>query len=317
MCRYQCGNATNITSAKRHKFTKLRYYEREYTFPNDLHTTDIHNSFGSICIVWHLSKQIAHIAHHDHDHTLQITLFSCEFVVVVFYVFYLFHCHWHDLLVNKYVSHSASAVASYACRRFESCILFTMYLCRAIELKHPALDHVKCPLKWITRTWPDLLLGDHQILMYLWACVRKAIISVTFSYAYVSCHAIYDARQTIFVHLNVHCVSLHIFARIFLFYFYLRFYSFHHIYVCFFLSFYVETFCPLAYSDKSACSIASGGSSIGGNSTATLGNEYPSLTMSDDLPLDSICDIDFTTNYGKWLRRNASPHFFSSLPSKN
>lgn len=67
----------------------------------------------------------------------------------------------------------------------------------------------------------------------------------------------------------------------------------------FFLSFYVETFCPLAYSDKSACSIASGGSSIGGNSTATLGNEYPSLTMSDDLPLDSICDIDFTTNYGK------------------
>lgn len=69
--------------------------------------------------------------------------------------------------------------------------------------------------------------------------------------------------------------------------------------MCFFLSFYVETFCPLAYSDKSACSIASGGSSIGGNSTATLGNEYPSLTMSDDLPLDSICDIDFTTNYGK------------------
>ncbi|XP_055299218.1 ral GTPase-activating protein subunit beta isoform X4 [Sitodiplosis mosellana] len=49
-----------------------------------------------------------------------------------------------------------------------------------------------------------------------------------------------------------------------------------------------------AYSDKSACSIASGGSSsIGGNSTATLGNDYPSLTASDDFP----DDIEFSTNY--------------------
>ncbi|XP_031623332.1 ral GTPase-activating protein subunit beta isoform X8 [Contarinia nasturtii] len=49
-----------------------------------------------------------------------------------------------------------------------------------------------------------------------------------------------------------------------------------------------------AYSDKSACSIASGGSSsIGGNSTATLGNDYPSLSASDDIP----DDIEFFTNY--------------------
>lgn len=51
-----------------------------------------------------------------------------------------------------------------------------------------------------------------------------------------------------------------------------------------------------AYSDKSACSIASGGSSsIGGNSTATLGNDFPSLTTSDDFP----DEIEFSTNYGK------------------
>lgn len=51
-----------------------------------------------------------------------------------------------------------------------------------------------------------------------------------------------------------------------------------------------------AYSDKSACSIASGGSSsIGGNSTATLGNDLPSLTASDDFP----DDLEFSANYGK------------------
>lgn len=51
-----------------------------------------------------------------------------------------------------------------------------------------------------------------------------------------------------------------------------------------------------AYSDKSACSIASGGSSsIGGNSTATLGNDFPSLSTSDDFP----DDIEFSANYGK------------------
>lgn len=54
----------------------------------------------------------------------------------------------------------------------------------------------------------------------------------------------------------------------------------------------------VAYSDKSACSI-SGGSSIGGNSTATLGNDYPSLTISDDFPADILHEIDFSTNYGK------------------
>lgn len=51
-----------------------------------------------------------------------------------------------------------------------------------------------------------------------------------------------------------------------------------------------------AYSDKSACSIISGGSgSIGGNSTATLGNDLPSLTPSEDFPEE----IEFSTNYGK------------------
>lgn len=51
-----------------------------------------------------------------------------------------------------------------------------------------------------------------------------------------------------------------------------------------------------AYSDKSACSIASGGSgSVGGNSTATLGNDYPSLSTSDDFPEE----FEFSTNDGK------------------
>lgn len=59
-------------------------------------------------------------------------------------------------------------------------------------------------------------------------------------------------------------------------------------------------FC-LAYSDKSACSIASGGSSIGANSTATLGNDYPSLTISDDFPADMLHDIEFSSTYGKVL----------------
>lgn len=55
----------------------------------------------------------------------------------------------------------------------------------------------------------------------------------------------------------------------------------------------------VAYSDKSACSIASGGSgSIGGNSTATLGNDLPSLTASEDFPEE----IEFSTNYGKALQ---------------
>lgn len=60
--------------------------------------------------------------------------------------------------------------------------------------------------------------------------------------------------------------------------------------------FHSKSYFDAAYSDKSACSIASGGSSsIGGNSTATLGNDYPSLTTSDDFP----DDIEFSTNYGK------------------
>lgn len=59
-----------------------------------------------------------------------------------------------------------------------------------------------------------------------------------------------------------------------------------------------------AYSDKSGCSIASGSSSIGANSTATLsGNEYHSLTVSDEFPSDNL-HIDFATNYGKKLKRN-------------
>lgn len=54
-----------------------------------------------------------------------------------------------------------------------------------------------------------------------------------------------------------------------------------------------------AYSDKSGCSIASGGSSIGASSTATLsGNEFQSLTVSDDFPSDHL-HIEFSTNYGK------------------
>lgn len=56
-----------------------------------------------------------------------------------------------------------------------------------------------------------------------------------------------------------------------------------------------------AYSDKSGCSIASGSSSIGGNSTTTLsGNEYNSLTISDEISADNL-HIDFSTNYGKCI----------------
>lgn len=63
--------------------------------------------------------------------------------------------------------------------------------------------------------------------------------------------------------------------------------------------------CRSACSEKSACSIASGGSSIGGNSTATLGNDYPSLTISDDFPADFLHDLEFTAVYGNLF---FSPH---------
>lgn len=65
-----------------------------------------------------------------------------------------------------------------------------------------------------------------------------------------------------------------------------------------------------AYSDKSACSIASGGSSsIGGNSTATLGNDYPSLTASDDFP----DEIEFSTNYGKNVQISKNNNPFTTI----
>lgn len=48
--------------------------------------------------------------------------------------------------------------------------------------------------------------------------------------------------------------------------------------------------------------MASGGSSsIGGNSTATLGNEFPSLTFSDDFPADLLQDIDISSIYGNFF----------------
>lgn len=40
-----------------------------------------------------------------------------------------------------------------------------------------------------------------------------------------------------------------------------------------------------ACSEKSACSVASANSSVGG-STATLGNDLSSLTISEDFPVD-------------------------------
>lgn len=40
------------------------------------------------------------------------------------------------------------------------------------------------------------------------------------------------------------------------------------------------------------------GSSIGGNSTATLGNDLPSLTISDDFPADFLQDLDLSSVYG-------------------
>lgn len=47
--------------------------------------------------------------------------------------------------------------------------------------------------------------------------------------------------------------------------------------------------------------MASGGSSsIGGNST-TLGNEFPSLTFSDDFPADLLQDIDISSIHGNLL----------------
>lgn len=55
-----------------------------------------------------------------------------------------------------------------------------------------------------------------------------------------------------------------------------------------------------ACSEKSACSIASGGSSIGGNSTATLGNDYPSLA-SDDFSTELYHDVEFTALDGNVL----------------
>lgn len=67
----------------------------------------------------------------------------------------------------------------------------------------------------------------------------------------------------------------------------------------FFFSFLSPKIVRSAYSDKSGCSIASGGSSIGASSTATLsGNEFQSLTVSDDFPSDNL-HIEFPTTYGK------------------
>lgn len=49
-----------------------------------------------------------------------------------------------------------------------------------------------------------------------------------------------------------------------------------------------------ACSEKSACSVASANSSVGG-STATMGNDLSSLTISDDFPVD----IEMTSVNGK------------------
>lgn len=74
-----------------------------------------------------------------------------------------------------------------------------------------------------------------------------------------------------------------------------------------------HSFCfHLACSEKS--SLASGGSSslggggggggggAGGNSssTATLGNDFPSLTISDDFPADLLQDLDMSSIYGNF-----------------
>lgn len=82
------------------------------------------------------------------------------------------------------------------------------------------------------------------------------------------------------------------------------------LFICIYLLFYLfRAICIFfyhpknrtAYSDKSGCSIASGGSSIGASSTATLGgNEFHSLTVSDDFPTDNL-HIEFSTTYGKCL----------------
>lgn len=71
--------------------------------------------------------------------------------------------------------------------------------------------------------------------------------------------------------------------------------------------------CP-ACSEKSACSIASANSSIGGNSTATLGNELPSLTISDDFPADLIPEFEMTSIYGKAkINKHFKKYFFFSF----
>lgn len=49
-----------------------------------------------------------------------------------------------------------------------------------------------------------------------------------------------------------------------------------------------------ACSEKSACSVASANSSVGG-STATMGNDLSSLTISEDFPVD----IEMTSVNGK------------------
>lgn len=50
-----------------------------------------------------------------------------------------------------------------------------------------------------------------------------------------------------------------------------------------------------ACSEKSACSVASANSSVGGSTSATLGNDLSSLTISDDFPVD----IEMTSVHGK------------------
>ncbi|XP_055683342.1 ral GTPase-activating protein subunit beta isoform X10 [Lutzomyia longipalpis] len=52
-----------------------------------------------------------------------------------------------------------------------------------------------------------------------------------------------------------------------------------------------------ACSEKSACSIASASSSLGGNSTATMGNEFPSLSISDDFPAEFLQDLEMSSVY--------------------
>ncbi|XP_055713069.1 ral GTPase-activating protein subunit beta isoform X4 [Phlebotomus papatasi] len=52
-----------------------------------------------------------------------------------------------------------------------------------------------------------------------------------------------------------------------------------------------------ACSEKSACSIASASSSLGGNSTATMGNEFPSLSISDDFPAEFLQDLEMPSVY--------------------